>query len=121
MRANTFKNNLERLQRLNANTTDYYVSWAGHIDAQSWVSGCLLGCPPRPPPPQAWAWRGMQVGVNQFVDLTEEELNTMNGMRGLYKGIKCPASPASSSSSSRVVAMALESDVSGSQHFTHRP
>ena len=49
--------------------------------------------------------------MNEFIDLKVEELNSMNGVRKLYAGPKCPAG-SSASSSGRVVAMALEPDVS---------
>ena len=48
--------------------------------------------------------------MNEFIDLKEEELNTMNGIRSLYKGNKCP-NGSTASGSTRVVAMALENDV----------
>ena len=49
--------------------------------------------------------------MNEFIDLKEEERNGMNGIRKLYAGPKCPVD-SSASSSGRVVAMALENDVS---------
>ena len=49
--------------------------------------------------------------MNEFIDLKEEERNGMNGIRKLYAGPKCPAD-SSASGSGRVVAMALENDVS---------
>ena len=52
-----------------------------------------------------------QLGVNEYIDLKEEERNGMNGMRKLYAGEKCTPD-SSASSSGRVVAMALENDVS---------
>ena len=49
-----------------------------------------------------------QVGVNAFVDLEDQELDAMNGVRSLYAGRKCPLSP----TASEQVAIALENDVS---------
>ena len=53
----------------------------------------------------------LQVGVNEYIDLKENELNKLNGIRSLYKGSKCP-NGTTASGSTRVVAMAFENDVS---------
>jgi len=53
----------------------------------------------------------LQLGVNEFIDLKEEERNSMNGVRKMYAGEKCPTG-SSALGAGRVVAMALTNDVS---------